>query len=153
MLRSWETANHLNSCDACNSCWDGAFLRELFLQRLPANVRMVLASTAATTSLEDMAELADKIVEVATPVVAAVDSPLPQLTSQLEQLRHRLAAFSPPSKLLPDKLVLAVLPVHALVLQAPPHNTTIRNLGCAGITKDLEMTHKNASHLAPEATS
>ena len=70
---------------------EGAFLRELFLQRLPANVRMVLASTAATTSLEDMAELADKIVEVATPVVAAVDSPLPQLTSQLEQLRTEVS--------------------------------------------------------------
>ena len=129
---------------------DGAFLRELFLQRLPANVRMVLASTA---SLEDMAELADKIVKVATLVVTAVDSPLPQLTVSWSNSVQRLAAFSPPSKLLPDKLVLAVLPVHTLALQALPHNTTILNLGCAGITKDLGMTHKNASQLAPEATS
>ena len=45
---------------------DGSFLRELFLQCLPANVRMVLASTSATASLEELADLADKVVEVAT---------------------------------------------------------------------------------------
>jgi len=65
---------------------DGAFLRELFLQRLPANVRMVLASTTTAGSLEDLAELADKIMEVAKPTVSAVASPLSQLTSELEQL-------------------------------------------------------------------
>ena len=42
---------------------DGTFLRELFLQRLPANVRMVLASTCDDTPIEDLAQLADKIVE------------------------------------------------------------------------------------------
>ena len=67
---------------------DGAFLRELFLQRLPANVRMVLASTNTTTSLEDMAELADKIVEVATPAISAVTNPL---TSELEKLRAEVS--------------------------------------------------------------
>ena len=34
------------------STTDSTFLRELFLQRLPANVRMVLASTAEPTSLK-----------------------------------------------------------------------------------------------------
>ena len=40
---------------------DGAFLRELFLQRLLSNVRMVLASTPDTGNLDDLAQLADKI--------------------------------------------------------------------------------------------
>ena len=50
---------------------DTTFLRELFLQRLPANVRMVLASTD-TKELPDLAQLADKIMEVATPTVSKI---------------------------------------------------------------------------------
>lgn len=50
---------------------------------------MVLASTSTTTSLEELAELADKIVEVATPTIAATTTPQasPQLLTELEQLR------------------------------------------------------------------
>lgn len=68
---------------------DGAFLRELFLQRLPPNVRMVLASTSTTTSLEALAELADKIVEVATPHIASttVTPSSSELLTELQQLR------------------------------------------------------------------
>ena len=44
-----------------------SFLCELFLQRLPANVRMVLASTDSSMDLNKLAELADKVIEVATP--------------------------------------------------------------------------------------
>ena len=51
---------------------DTAFLRELFLQCLPANVRMVLASTGTSVSLDEMAELADKVMEVAAPSISAV---------------------------------------------------------------------------------
>ena len=40
---------------------DSAFVRSLFLQRLPANVRMVLASAADSISLEDLAQLADHL--------------------------------------------------------------------------------------------
>ena len=67
---------------------DGAFLRELFLQRLPQNVRMVLASTADTGNLDDVAQLADKIMKVATPSlsIAAVSTP-----SELECLRSEVA--------------------------------------------------------------
>lgn len=64
---------------------DASFLRELFLQRLPPNVRMVLASTD-TTELEKLAQLADKIVEVATPPVSTVTS-----SSEYEQLRTEMA--------------------------------------------------------------
>lgn len=68
---------------------DSTFLRELFLQRLPPNVRMVLASTSATTSLEELAELADKIAEVAAPTIAATTTslPSPQLLAEMQQLR------------------------------------------------------------------
>ena len=65
---------------------DSSFVRELFLQCLPANVRMVLASTPETTSLEDLAQLADKIVEVTIPSVAAVHT-IPNLNAEVEQLR------------------------------------------------------------------
>ena len=48
---------------------DETLLREHFLQRLPPNVRMVLASTPDDTGLEKLADLADKVMEVATPTV------------------------------------------------------------------------------------
>ena len=44
-----------------------SFLRKLFLQRLPSNVRMVLASTDTSMDLNKLAELADKVMDVATP--------------------------------------------------------------------------------------
>ena len=44
---------------------DAAFMRELFLQHLPPNVRMVLASTPDIGNIEDLAQLVDKFVEVA----------------------------------------------------------------------------------------
>lgn len=56
----------------CITDGDGTFLRELFLQRLPSNVRMVLASTDGATTLDKLAELADKVVEVATPSISTV---------------------------------------------------------------------------------
>ena len=49
----------LGDSAVCNP--DNKFLRELFLQRLPNNVRMVLAS-ASDMSLEDLAQLADRII-------------------------------------------------------------------------------------------
>ena len=51
---------------------DNSVLRELFLQQLPANVQMVLASTADQTNLENLAQLVDKVVEVATSSIATV---------------------------------------------------------------------------------
>ena len=74
---------------------DTSFLQELFLQRLPPNVRMVLASTPDTTTLDKLAEMADKIMEVATPTVAAAtmptvaatNTPTPALTTEVEHLR------------------------------------------------------------------
>ena len=67
---------------------DASFLRELFLQRLPSNVRMVLASTD-TTNLEKMAQIADKIMEVATPPISTitVSSDLNEVRSEISDLR------------------------------------------------------------------
>lgn len=76
---------------------DGSFLQELFLQRLPHNVRMVLASTPDSTSLDKLADMADKIMEVATPSVATTSTPTVAASStplastpEVEQLRKEL---------------------------------------------------------------
>ena len=68
---------------------DSSFVREFFLQCLPAKVRMVLTSTPDTTSLEDLAQLADKIVEVAIPSIAAVHT-VPHLNAEVEQLQTEI---------------------------------------------------------------
>ena len=54
---------------------DGASLCELFLQRLPSNVRMVLAAVNDTVPISELANLADKIKEVATPSLSTTVSP------------------------------------------------------------------------------
>lgn len=75
------------------SATDSSFIRELFLQRLPANVRMVLTS-CDTTNLEKLAELADKIVEVSTPQInSAINAPSSNSTSnsELQQLHSEIA--------------------------------------------------------------
>ena len=48
---------------------DPSFMRELFLQRFPTNVRLALASTTEAIHLQELATLADKVMEVATPTV------------------------------------------------------------------------------------
>ena len=78
-----------------------SFLRELFMQRLPAPVRMVLASADPTTELGKLAEMADKVTEVATPTIAAVaenhpKSPRQQQPpcSEVQQLREDVARLT-----------------------------------------------------------
>ena len=65
---------------------DGAILKELFMQRLPTNVMMVLASASERTPLKELATMADKILEVAMASIATVSAPS-RATSELEQLR------------------------------------------------------------------
>ena len=66
--------------------------RELFLQQLPSNVRMMLASTSTTTGLKELSKLTDKIIELAIPTVAATTTPQasPHLFSELKQLRTEM---------------------------------------------------------------
>ena len=63
--------------DAAGPDLDNSFLRELFFQRLPSHVRMVLASSGDNVSLDTLAEMADKIMEVALPTVTSVTAPAP----------------------------------------------------------------------------
>ena len=70
---------------------DGAFLRELFLQRLPTNIRMVLASTRSDTPINEIAQLADKIIKVSVPQVASI-SAQPN-SSDIEALRAEIASL------------------------------------------------------------
>lgn len=74
---------------------DDSFLRELFFQRLPPNVRMVLASTPDGTGLEQQADLADKVMEVAAPptAIASVSTP-PPLATEVDQLREQVSRLS-----------------------------------------------------------
>lgn len=89
---------------------DDRLLRELFMQRLPVNVEIILA-TATVMDLNSLASLADKVMEVVTPAVCNVTpssttassvpqtsssaaSPIDVLCNHLEQLvcaaeRHR----------------------------------------------------------------
>ncbi|CAN7946668.1 unnamed protein product [Ixodes pacificus] len=87
---------------------DDVFLQELFLQRLPSNVQMVLA-TATTLDLTGLAALADAVMEVTTPSVASVTVAPQQPTvldtgsaansqppqANIEQLCQRLEEISP----------------------------------------------------------
>ena len=74
-------------------------LKELFLQRLPSNVRMILASTPGDNTVQDLAALADKIVEVTGPSRPAPINNLStpesdsQLAAELTKLREEVAYF------------------------------------------------------------
>ena len=68
------------------------FLRELFLQRLPPNVRMVLASADASTDLSKLADMADKVMEVATPTISAVADT--RTDPEYKQLREEVARLA-----------------------------------------------------------
>ena len=72
---------------------DEALHHELFLLRLPATVRMVLASASSSTSLHDLAQMADRIVEVSVPSVSAFYSPSHPNTSELDDLRSEIASL------------------------------------------------------------
>lgn len=69
---------------------DDSFLRELFLQHLPSNVRMVLASTPGGISLEELAEFADKVMEVSTPSIAGTGTPT-ALATEVDHLREEVS--------------------------------------------------------------
>lgn len=60
--------------------FDAQLLRELFMQRLPPQVQMILAA-ASSLPLHNLAQQADKIMEVVGPGVAAVSQPIPDLSA------------------------------------------------------------------------
>ena len=52
---------------------ENGILKQLFLQRLPQNVRLILASTSESLTLTDLAALADRILEAHIPSVNVVN--------------------------------------------------------------------------------
>ncbi len=62
---------------------------------------MVLASTSPTATLDEIAELADKIVEVAVPTISSTTAPpFPELLTEIEQLRAEVQKLQTSVKLL-----------------------------------------------------
>ena len=71
---------------------NSALIRELFLQRLPTNVRVVLASAPETASLDELAQLADRITDAAPPTIAGITPP----QEEVEQLRAEVSRLTDP---------------------------------------------------------
>jgi len=90
----------------CGGDADDTLLRELFLQRLPSNVRMVLAPSGIGISLDSLAEMADRIMEVATPTVSSVQAPPPHpasaeissLQAEVRQLQDLVKSLTLPTR-------------------------------------------------------
>ena len=86
-----------------------SILRQLFVQRLPPNVQLVLISAGDNMGMNQLADLADRIVEVATPAASAVhamarsapptltvhtSAPLQQLQSRVQSLAAQVSALT-----------------------------------------------------------
>ncbi|XP_038071805.1 uncharacterized protein LOC119740534 [Patiria miniata] len=71
-----------------------SIMKQLFLQRLPTNARLILASTSEEVDIDQLAKLADKIMEVSptqAPVsahITTIESPPP---TEIQQLRAEVA--------------------------------------------------------------
>ena len=73
---------------------DTTLLREIFLQRLPINVRMVITPSAGALNMDQLAQLADHIMEASpTPTIATTNTTA-QLTDQVSELTRRLEDLS-----------------------------------------------------------
>ena len=82
---------------------DGPLFRELFLQRLPVNIRVVLASLDSSLSLEELAERADRMAETGsfsttTSTVASVsgtqDGEINRLRADMADLKKLFQTFT-----------------------------------------------------------
>jgi len=69
---------------------DTSFLREIFLQRLPPNVQMVLVSSPEGTSLGRLVKIADKVMKLASPSVAATYSTPASASDSISTLTKEL---------------------------------------------------------------
>ena len=142
---------------------EDGILRQLFLQRLPQNIQLILASTPQTVSLEDLSLLADKILEGASPhlsvtaltpsippptmhdhnqQIAALQGQINQLTAQLQALSLNLIHV----------IHLVFVDVVALILaflglRFPVHLAALVCLHTVGIMSVLALPPTNASHL------
>ena len=69
-------------------------LKQLFLQRLPVNVRLILASTSETLSLSDLAELADKIIEAQPDNYGTVSAVAPRENAPKNDLENQVSELT-----------------------------------------------------------
>ncbi|XP_041480160.1 uncharacterized protein LOC121427702 [Lytechinus variegatus] len=85
------------------STMEDSIFRQLFLQRLPTNVQVILAASSDGVSLVDLAALSDKIVEVAGPTsISNIQSklapsqppPLPAHETKVDQLSAQVAQLT-----------------------------------------------------------
>ncbi|XP_071796370.1 uncharacterized protein [Asterias amurensis] len=75
-----------------------SILRQLFLQRLPQNVHLILASSSDGLDLDQLAIIADKIVEVASPspaiaactIAAGSDTPSQAFDAKFDKLQAQI---------------------------------------------------------------
>ena len=115
--------------------FDTSFLRELFLQCLPSNVCMVLASSGNSISLDQLAQLADCIVDVATPTLASVTAP--QSSHELEQLCSEISQLQ------------AVTQTNDLVFLVAAAHPALSRTTSAGTIASLATKPTNIPHSAP----
>lgn len=97
--------------------FDPWLLRELFLQRLPATVRMVLAPTTNIT-IEALAQLADRVVEVASPAISTV------ATDSLAVSRSQQENSDTRKSLVPDVIEDMRMQINQLTTQVAALMTT-----------------------------
>lgn len=97
--------------------FDPSLLRELFLQRLPATVRMVLAPTTNIT-IEALAQLADRVVEVASPAISTV------ATDSLAVSRSQQENSDTRKSLVPDVIEDMRMQINQLTTQVAALMTT-----------------------------
>ena len=71
-----------------------SFLCELFIQRLPTNMRTVLASADASMDIYKLADMADKVKEVTMPTV----SDMKQLCEEVSHLTDLVFSLSSQSR-------------------------------------------------------
>uniref|UniRef100_A0A1X7VRD3 Uncharacterized protein n=1 Tax=Amphimedon queenslandica TaxID=400682 RepID=A0A1X7VRD3_AMPQE len=131
------------------SSTDATFICELFLQRLPLNVRMVLAFSD-TMDLKKLAQLGDKIVEVATLQVHSATQPsrtpkIDTLCSESLELRQIVASLQSFNKPRHPPKETQLVPVVPLLLQAVPLQLHLS----AGITAVLEILPGNVNLPVP----
>lgn len=77
------------------------FLKTIWLSRLPREVQTVLAGQAVTAQLDDLADLADRVIEIApsSPSVASTSANVPgsvlsELSREVAELRKQLQQLS-----------------------------------------------------------
>ena len=126
---------------------DSSFLRELFLQRLPSHVRMVLASSDSP-DLDKLAQLADKIVEVAAPQINSTtttssSSEIQRLRSEILELKKFIQSINKaPKRILLIKSYTSFQPT--------PHlQPRTIHLTSVGTIADSEMMPANAKAPVP----